>query len=233
MTNAFIRKLSRFVDLSHEEIAALERLSAAPEPRQRGKDLVRQGERPRILNLLLSGWGYRYKVLKDGQRQIVGYVLPGDLCDLHAALTDEIEHSVGLLTDAEIVQIPLDDFHLAVRQHRGIERALWRSTLIDEAMLREWLTNMGQREAFERVAHHICELWHRTQAVGLVSDHQFELPMTQEVLGDALGLTSVHINRTLRRLREEGLLLVHNKRLTVLNPNELTKITGFNPSYLG
>lgn len=232
MTNAFTRKLSRFVDLSHEEIAVLEQLSANPERRQRGSDLVRQGDRTGVVNLLLRGWAYRYKVLKDGQRQIVGYLLPGDICDLHIALLEETEHSIGLLTDAQVVQIPLGVINEVMEQNRGIERALWCSTLVDEAILREWLTNMGQRDAFSRIAHHLCELWHRMLAIGLVSDHEFDLPLTQEVLGDTLGLTSVHVNRTLKRLREEGLLSIHNKRLTVLNPLKLTKLTGFDPGYL-
>lgn len=232
MTNAFTRKLSRFVDFSDEDVAVLERLSANPEPRQRGNDLVRQGERTGVVNLLLRGWAYRYKVLKDGQRQIVGYLLPGDICDLHVALLDEIEHSVGLLTDAQVVQIPADEIHAAMERNRRIERALWCSTLVDEAILREWLTNIGQRDAFSRIGHHFCELWHRMRAIGLVSDHEFDMPITQEVLGDTLGLTSVHVNRTLKRLREEGLLSIHSKRLRVLNPEELTKLTGFDPSYL-
>ena len=232
MTNAFIRKLSRFVDFSDEEVAALERLSANPEPRQRGSDLVRQGERAAVANLLLRGWAYRYKVLKDGQRQIVGYLLPGDICDLHVALLNEMDHSVGLLTDAQVVQIPADQIHAAMERNRRIERALWCTTLVDEAILREWLTNIGQRDAFSRIGHHFCELWHRMRAIGLVSDHEFEMPLTQEVLGDTLGLTSVHVNRTLKRLREEGLMSIHNKRFTVLNPQELTKLTGFDPSYL-
>lgn len=232
MTNAFTRKLSRFVDFKDKEIAVLERLSAKPEMRKRGRDLVRQGERPRVVNLLLSGWGYRYKVLKDGQRQIVGYLLPGDICDLHVALFDEIEHSVGLLTDAKVVQIPAEQFHDAIEEYRSIERALWRSTLMDEAILREWITNIGQREAFERMGHHLCELWQRMLSVGLVSDHEFHLPLTQEILGDTLGLTAVHINRTLKRLREEGLVSIHNKRLTMINPKRLVEITGFNGNYL-
>jgi len=233
MTNAFTRKLSRFVDFNDEEIAVLERLSFDPQPRERHHDLIRQGERPGHLNLLLSGWAYRYKVLKGGERQIVAYLIPGDFCDLHVSLLNEMDHNVGLLTDAEVVTIPAEDMHSAMEQHRSIERALWCATLVDEAILREWLTNMGQRDAFSRVGHHFCELWHRMRSVGLVNEHdQFDLPLTQEVLGDALGLTSVHINRTLKRLREEGFIAMHNRRLTILDPNGLMKITGFDPAYL-
>lgn len=120
MTSAFTRKLSRFVDLTNTDLAVLERLSANPEPRQRGTDLVQQGERTGVVNLLLDGWAYRYKVLRDGQRQIVGYLLPGDICDLHVALLTEIEHSVGLLTDAQVVQIPATRFTLSWSRTAGL-----------------------------------------------------------------------------------------------------------------
>ena len=233
MTNAFTRKLSRFADFSDEELAALERLSAQPEHRPRGRDLIRQGDRPDVVHLLLSGWAFRYKVLNDGKRQIVGYLLPGDICDLHVTLLDEMDHSIGLLTDAEVVTIPSREMHEVMERHRAIERALWCATLVDEAILREWLTNVGQRDAFTRIGHHLCELWHRMMSVGLVNEHdQFDLPLTQEVLGDTLGLTSVHINRTVKRLREDGLIALKQKRLTVLDPKRLMKLTGFEPDYL-
>lgn len=233
MTNAFTRKLSRFAVFNDEEMAALERISADPEQRMRGRDLIRQGDRPDVAQLMLSGWAYRYKVLKDGSRQIVGYLLPGDICDLHVTMLGEMDHSIGLLTDADVVRIPTRDLQSLMERFRQIERALWRATLVDEAILREWLANIGQRDAFSRIGHHLCELWHRMMSVGLVNDRdQFDLPLTQEELGDSLGLTSVHVNRTIKRLREDGLIALKQKRLTVLDPKRLTKVTGFEPDYL-
>jgi CRP-like cAMP-binding protein len=115
----------------------------------------------------------------------------------------------------------------------GIERALWRVSLADEATLREWLANIGQRDAFSRTGHHLCELWHRVKTMGLVNESdEFDLPVTQEELGDALGLTSVHVNRTIKRLREDGLITFKQKRLTLLDPERLTHLTGFDPAYL-
>lgn len=233
MTNAFIRKMRRFAQFSAEEQAALEHMSAAPEQRARGRDLVRQGDRSNAVQLLLDGWAYRYKVLKDGSRQIVGYLLPGDACDLHSTLLGEMDHSIGLLTDAVVAAVPAEEMRNILERHRSIERAFWRSSLVDEATLREWLANIGQRDAFSRTGHHLCELWHRTKNRGLVDkSEEFDLPLTQEELGDALGLTAVHINRTIKRLREEGLIAIGQRRLTVLNPKRLTEITGFDPAYL-
>lgn len=233
MTNAFISKLTRFAEFSVEEQAALERVSVTPEQRTRGSDLVRQGDWSNAVQLLLGGWAYRYKVLKDGSRQIVGYLLPGDVCDLHGSMLGEMDHSIGLLTDAEVASVPVEEMRDILERHRPIERALWRSSLVDEATLREWLANIGQRDAFSRTGHHLCELWHRMKNRGLVDEgDEFDLPLTQEELGDALGLTAVHINRTIKRLREEGLIAIGQKRLTVLDPKRLTDITGFDPAYL-
>lgn len=172
-------------------------------------------------------------MLRDGRRQILGYLLPGDICDLHVTLLGEMDHSIALLTDAEVVAIPAKGLQEVMERHRAIERALWRATLVDEAVLREWLTNLGQREAFSRVGHHLCELWHRMRIIGQVDeDEQFDLPLTQEELGDSLGLTAVHVNRVLKRLRDNGLIALKHKRLTLLDPRRLTAVTGFDADYL-
>lgn len=232
MTNTFIKKLGQYSNFSDAEKAALQRISANPEQRPRGRDLIRQGDRSNAVQILLGGWAYRYKVLRDGSRQIVGYLLPGDTCDLHGTLVGEMDHSIGLLTDAEVAVVPAEEMRHVLDRHRPIERALWRATMVDEAILREWLTNIGQRDAFSRTGHHLCELWHRMKGIGLADDDEFDLPLTQEELGDALGLTSVHINRTIKRLREEGLIAIAQRRLTVLDPKRLTHMTGFEPAYL-
>lgn len=234
MTNAFIRRLGRFADFTVEEQAALERISANPERRTRGRDLVRQGDRSTMVQILLGGWGFRYKVIKDGSRQIVGYLLPGDICDLHGSMLGEMDHAVGLLTDADVASVPAGEMREVMDRHRPIERALWRASMVDEAILREWLTNIGQRDAFSRIGHHLCELWHRMKIVDLVDEgNKFDLPVTQEELGDALGLTAVHVNRTIKRLREEGLIALGQKQLTVLDARRLTDATGFDHTYLG
>ncbi len=233
MTNAFIRKLSRFAEFDADEMEALSAVSRRAELRPRGRDLVRQGDRPKTVQLLLSGWGFRYKVLKNGKRQIVAYLLPGDVCDLHGTMLGEMDHSIGLLTDAVVAPVPTEEMRELMNRYRQIERALWRSSLADEATLREWLANIGQRDAFSRTGHHLCELWHRMKSMDLVDDgEEFDLPVTQEELGDSLGLTSIHINRTIKPLRGEGLIALKQKRLTLLDPKRLSAVTGFDPIYL-
>jgi CRP-like cAMP-binding protein len=233
MISAFITKLASFVDLGDDEISILEHLSSNPEERRRGEVLVEQGQRSDRVNLIVTGWAYRYKVLNDGRRQILGYLLPGDLCDLHASLLREMDHSIGLLTDAQIVTIPSEVLNSVIRRHSSLARAFWRAALVEEAILREWLTNVGQRDAVSRIAHHLCELWFRMMSVGLVSaDDEFDLPLTQEEIGDALGLTTVHVNRTIQRLRLQGLIKLKQKRLTVLDPQRLLQATDFDATYL-
>ena len=233
MPNAFVRKLRRFADLEQGDVAALVHLVAQPIPRPAGIDLVQQGDRPVAMQLLLEGWACRYKELANGTRQIVGFLLPGDSCDLHVTLLEERDHGIRLITDAQAVAIPARTLDSLLARHPNIEAALWRSTLADEAILREWLINMGRRDAHARVGHLICEIWHRLKAIGQVDERNgFAFPLVQEQIGDAVGLTSVHVNRMFRRLREEGLVVVRNRHLTVMDPARLIAVSEFDPAYL-
>ena len=233
MPNAFARKLRLFARLGDEETAALVRICSDPESRPRKQDLIREGDRPDDVRFLLSGWACRYKMLDDGKRQIVGYLLPGDVCDLHVTLLSQMDHSIGLLSNAVVATVPAETLHALMESFRPVERALWCSTLADEAILREWLVTIGRRDAFRGVGHRLCELHHRLRAVGLVDrDGRFEMPLSQEDLADSLGLSSVHVNRVLARLRELGLVQVDRRRATLPNPDRLAATVGFDPSYL-
>ncbi|WP_114951981.1 Crp/Fnr family transcriptional regulator [Sphingosinicella terrae] len=232
MPNAFVRKLRRFADLDDEAVGRLVRLTSRAEPRGRGSDLVRQGERPLAMQLLLSGWACRYKSLASGRRQIVGFLLPGDICDLHVTLLRRMDHSIGLLTDACVVAVTAAE-EQELERHASIRTALTCSTLVDEAILREWLTTVGQRGALARVGHLVCEIWYRLKAVGQVDERErFAFPLTQDVLGDTLGLTPVHVNRMLRRLRDERLIELERKQLRLPDPARLVATCGFDPAYL-
>lgn len=233
MPNAFARRLRLFASFTDREVAALVRISADAEPRRRGQDLVRHGDRPDAVHFLLSGWACRYKVLDDGKRQILAYLLPGDVCDLHVSLLSRMDHHIGLLSDALIAAVPADEVHAMMDMHREIERALWCSTLADAAILREWLVTAGRRDAFSAVGHRLCEIRHRLKAVGLVDkDGAFDLPLSQEELADSLGLSSVHVNRVLSRLRARELILADRRRMTLTQPERLAEMTGFDASYL-
>lgn len=233
MNNTLVSKLSRYIELDDSEIAALDQLARNSYPAEAHTDLIQEGTNPEHVFLLLEGWGYRYSLLRNGNRQIFGYLLPGDLCDVHVFMLDKMDHSVGLLSDAKVVRIPATEMLDLINRYPRVERALWIATLVAESTLRQWIVNLGQRDAFERTGHLFCELWQRMCAVRLVSENdQFRLPLTQTELADTLGLTSVHVNRTLQRLREGGYIALSKGQLTILNPKGLAEISGFDGHYL-
>ena len=195
-------------------------------------DIISEGDRPTHVIIMLEGWACRYKVLANGNRQIMAFLLPGDLCDPHIFILDRMDHSIGLLTDAKLAFIPKETVIGLTDRCPQIARGFWWSTLVDEAILRHWLLNLGQREAYDRIAHLFCELWDRLTQVGLRSGNLIEVPLTQEQLGDTMGLTSIHINRMIKRMRDEGLIEVQNKRLRILDIEHLREVAGYDPLYL-
>lgn len=231
--NPLIRKLGRFVPLTLEERAALEEVSQNPREHRQGTDLIGEGDRPKSVFLMIKGWAYRYKQLESGSRQIMAYLIPGDLCDIQIFLFERMDHSIGLLSDSQVVKIPAADILAMMDRFPRIERALMWATLVDEATLREWLLNVGQRFALQRVAHLFCELCVRLSIVGLVDDDEsFTLPLTQAELADTTGMSTVHVNRTLQRLRSDGLISTAHGRLKILNFHQLSDIAGFDEGYL-
>lgn len=231
--NALIAKLGRFVPLKDEEREALLQVSRRGRRLDRGTDLICEGDKPDSVFLLLEGWAYRYKNMVDGGRQIMAYLLPGDLCDVQIFLFEEMDHSIGLLSDALVVKIPAAEVLDLMDRFPRIERALMWATLVDEATLREWLLNVGQRNALQRVAHLLCELRIRLSVVDLVDESgTFSLPLTQTELADTTGMTPVHLNRSLQRLRKEGLIVMKAGSLTIVDFDRLAEISGFNATYL-
>ena len=230
--NAFASKLGRYEHLSDADQAALQEISERAETVDRSQQLIREGDDPRGLFLLLEGWAIRYKVLPNGKRQIVAILLPGDLCDSHVFILDRMDHGIAMLTAGKVVRMPKDAMLAVIDKNPAIARALWWTTLVDEAVLREWLVNVGGRDSYARIAHLICELYVRMGNVGLVADKEMRLPLTQTDLGEALGLTSVHVNRMLRRLRLNGLISFKSFQLDILDLDGLVEAAGFRPGYL-
>jgi CRP-like cAMP-binding protein len=232
MPNPLIRKLRAFASLTADELEGLEKLTAHVVEYKAGEDIILEGDRPNEVHLLLEGWGYRYKLLPDGGRQIMAYLIPGDLCDIHVFVLKRMDHCMGSLSDAKVALIPEQAMLELLDSYPRIARALFWSTLTDEATLREWLVNTLRRDPYERIAHLLCELWTRMKTVGLVEGNAFDLPLTQTELGDTMGLNSVTINRMLQRLRGEGLITLKRERLTVLDIDRLISISGFDANYL-
>jgi len=230
--NPLIRKLEAFTLLSDEDRAALERISADPRRVMPGMDLIREGDKPRGVFLILDGMAYRQKIRASGARQITAYMLPGDTGDLDAALLGEMDHTITTFSACEVVNIAPGTIAELIQAHPRIARALRRTTLVDEGTLREWLMNIGCRTALERVAHLFCELLVRMQAVGCTNGSSYLLPVKQADLAATVGLSSVHLNRTLQELRRRGLIKLERGRLTILNLPELQAAAEFRSTYL-
>jgi CRP-like cAMP-binding protein len=179
----------------------------------------------------MRGFACRYKVLESGLRHITGFLVPGDMCDFHVTILGQMDHSVAALSDCTIVDLTPEAVAL-LTSHPQILRALWWSTLVNEAVLRAWLVNIGGRPAAQRMAHLLCEWITRLDAIGLAENGACPLPLTQEDLGQTLGLSGVHANRTLQQLRRRGLVTVRGKTLTVLDMARLMAFAEFDPAYL-
>lgn len=231
--SALLTKLSAFGQLGVNEIEALNLLSRNAKPMRSEQMLVHEGSPTNSIYLIVSGLACRYKMLCDGRRQILGYLLPGDLCDIHFAIVNKPDHSVALLGDSSVAQIPISRITELMLRYPRISRALTLASLIDSVILREWLLSVGQRDAMQKLCHFFCEMAVRLEAIGEIDeDGSFELPVNQVTLADTLGLTPVHINRTLQRLRNEGLIRLCQRRLAILNRERLATIAGFDGAYL-
>lgn len=196
------------------------------------RDVIREGDRPRGVIAILDGWACSYKQLPDGRRQIVYFLVPGDLGDANAFILERMDHSIGALTDLTYAEIPPAEFEAAMAQSPTIARAVWWHELVTAAIQREWTTNVGQRTAYERLSHLLCEMFVKLEAVGLAAEGSCPWPLTQSDLADATGLTAVHVNRTLQELRREGLISLQGRRLTIPDFAALAKAGGFNRAYL-
>jgi CRP-like cAMP-binding protein len=184
------------------------------------------------VKLILEGWACRYKMLEDGRRQIMAFLLPGDISDARIFVLRQMDHSVATLSAARVAEIPKERFVDLLDRHPRVGRALWWDSLVEGAIQREWTTSLGQRDALERISHLLCEVFIRLRGVGLTQGQSCELPVTQEELGDTTGMSTVHVNRTLSELRESGLIVLKGKQLTIPDLAALKSAAMFNPNYL-
>jgi CRP-like cAMP-binding protein len=230
--NAMILKLRHRAHLSHSDEERLRALASERRIIAAHEDIIREGERPENIYLVLDGYACRYTILDSGVRSIMAYLLPGDICDLHVALLGFMDHSIGALTRCEVAEIPPQAIDDLGAEHPAIIRALWWSTLVDEAILRRWLVSMGRRRADQHLAHFFCELYMRMDSVERVRECSIQFPLTQEVLADTIGISAVHVNRVLQQLREMRLIGLHGKTLTIHDFDRLAEFAGFSSHYL-
>ena len=231
-SNPFVRKLEGFAPLSDHDKGALERVSATPRDVKADRDLIREGDTLNEAILMVEGFACRYKMLPDGRRQVLAYLLPGDVADPNLSILNEMDHSIGTLSPCKVAHVSRDALASLQALHPNIARALRWAGLVDEAITREWLANIGRRSADKRIAHLLCELLVRLQAVDLATDRGYDLPITQDELADTTGLSVVHVNRVLQGLRREGLIGPQNRRLEILDVARLVSFASFNPNYL-
>jgi CRP-like cAMP-binding protein len=227
-----IRKLESIFDLSTAERQAVLDLPLSIRSIGEDQDLVRDGERPSECCLILEGFACRYKLTAEGKRQIMAFHIPGDIPDLQSLHLKTLDHSLGTLVPSRVAFIQHDHLRDLIRRQPRIGDAFWRDTLIDAAVFREWMVGMGRRSAYTRIAHLLCELLVRMRSVGLANGHAIELPMTQAELGDALGLSAVHVNRVLQELRADGLITLRGRLLAIGDWPGLKKAGEFDPTYL-
>jgi CRP-like cAMP-binding protein len=230
--NPLILKLDSIFSLTDDERQAIENLPMQLVLIKEGQDIVREGDRPSRSCLLLSGFACVYKVTGDGKRQIAGFSIPGDIPDLQSLHLEVLDNSIGTLTPCQVGFITHDALRDICERYPRITAAFWRETLIDAAIFREWVMNVGRREAYSRMAHVFCELLVRLRAVGLAKDHACDLPITQAEFADALGVSTVHINRVLQEMRANGLIELSGDRLNVPDWETLKRAGDFDPTYL-
>jgi CRP-like cAMP-binding protein len=227
-----VRKLSLWSDLSPHDC---DEILALPHQRRHldaGQYLVWDGDQPQNCCLLLSGFAYRHKHAGNGGRQIVSIHMKGDVVDLQNSLLGTADHNVQMLTAGEVALIPVDFIRRIAFHNPAVGMAMWYETLVEGSIFREWVLNIGRRDARTRIGHLLCEFALRLQVADLGDRTNYELPITQEQLADAVALTPVHVNRTLMKLEQDGLITRTKRMITIVDWTKLAKVADFEPRYL-
>ncbi|GJE41491.1 Crp/Fnr family transcriptional regulator [Methylobacterium soli] len=227
-----LRKLESIGALSPEEQKAIASLPATVQVLEPRQDIVREGDRPSRSFLILNGWTCSYKIISRGRRQIFAFHVPGDTPDLQSLHMPVLDHSHCTLTRTTLAFIPHESLRELIARFPRVAALLWRTTLIDAGIFREWMLGLGRRTASEHLAHMICELYLKLQAIGLASSYRCPFPVTQTDLGDALGLSNVHVSRTLTALRGKGLVSLQRGVLIIQDWPALVRFCEFDPAYL-
>lgn len=219
-------------DVSPEEEQALRWAVSEVKYVPKKKTLIREGTTLSVSTLLLEGLVVRYKDLSDSARQITQLHVPGDFVDLHSFTLKRLDHSVMSITDCRIASFPHDRLRAITERYPHLTRLLWFFTNVDAAAHREWELSLGRRSALQKTAHLFCELYYRLNVVGLTEGSSFAFPFTQTEIAEAKGLTSVHVNRTLKELREGQFITVRRGQVTIHDLGGLMRICEFDPAYL-
>lgn len=227
-----LRKFDRRLSLDDGDRAALRELPFRRRTVEPAQYIQREGDLTSHCCLVVEGFAFRQKTTAEGARQILSFHLRGDFIDLEGALLRQADHNIQALTRCSIASVSGADLRALMRDHPRVAQAMWIDTLIDASIFREWILNVGQRDARARVAHLLCEFARRLHLAGIDVEEGYEFPMTQEQIGDATGLTTVHINRTLKALDQDGLIVRKRRMIHVPNWQNLREEAGFSEMYL-
>ena len=228
-----IRRLESIAPVSDDERRAITALPIMVRELKADADIVRDHDRPSQCCAILEGFACRYKLLPGGRRQIMSFHIPGDIPDLQSLHLEIMDHSLATVVPAKVAFIPHEAVRSFLRAHPRIADVFWRETLIDAAVFREWVVNVGRRDAYARIAHILCEIYMRLRAVGLVDGQAYQLPITQAELADATGLSTVHVNRTLQELRGNSLISTPKSgRVVIEDWDRLQEAGEFDATYL-
>lgn len=229
---ALIRRLRTSSGISEEDIKEIHALPITVREYPAERTVVRDGEKATDCCLIAEGFCARSKTIGDGKRQILSLHIPGEIPDLMSLFLHVMDHDLSTLTPCTLGFIRHETLQKLHRQRPNVAELFWRDTLIDAAMFREWIVNVGQRPAPARLAHVMVELRTRLKVIGRVSGNSFEMPLTQEQIGEALGITAVHANRVIKQLRQEGVVEFHRGRAAVLDERKLLELADFDDRYL-
>ncbi|HEV2558789.1 MAG TPA: Crp/Fnr family transcriptional regulator [Microvirga sp.] len=232
MLDPLIAKLEGLAVLTDPERQAITEALTRSRALPAGSDIAVEGRAPEACTVLLDGWAARYKLLDDGKRQITGFLIAGDLCDLDGLLAGFMDHSVTALTQVTVAPIPRDLLMRLMERHPGIANAIQQDLLSEAAIAREWVLNVGRRSAYQRIAHVLCEMALRLERAGLARRSEFRFPVRQADLADATGLTTVHVNRTIQAMRGDGLVTWSGSNVVIPDWERLQQAGAFRPGYL-
>lgn len=229
---ALVRRLRTSSGISAEDVKEIEALPIVVRHFPAETTVVRDGERATDCCLIAAGFCARSKTIASGQRQILSIHIPGEIPDLMSLFLHVMDHDLSTLTPSTLGLISHDTLQKLHRRRPGVAEMFWRDTLIDAAMFREWIVNVGQRPAPARLAHVMIELRERLRVIGAMDGNSFEMPLTQEQIGEALGITAVHANRVIKQLRQEGIVELSRGRVTVLDERKFQELADFDGRYL-
>jgi CRP-like cAMP-binding protein len=229
----WLRKLSYWQKIGEADRTAFLALPHTIRTLEPNHYIVREFDRAEHSCVMLSGFSFRHKLVAGGHRQIVSIHMKGEAVDLQNSMLGKADHSVQMLTRGKVAMIPRAEIEKIAFERPAIGKAMWIDTLVDGSIFREWIANVGRRDARTRVAHLLCEFSLRLKVAGLTERTDYEMPMTQEQLADATGLTSVHVNRTIKKLEADGLIERSSPRSVVIGDwRKLADVGDFNSAYL-